>query len=199
VRRVPDTDARRALEPARARFRRLGREVLLARDSLALHRCRLRVALELPGAEPTQGALADLLHGCVEATTAQRHDAFDLAARRLPTHTADVFLAHVKRPLFPACSRLATRWSVLVQASLDIPPRSMRCSSDDSRQLAMVAVAAWHAGDEAAQLEFLDHCCVCDDTLAFMLARRHILRRAPALPPRWAALCTALQTRRLSA
>lgn len=196
---MPDLDQRRPPEPARVRFRRLGREIVLARDSLALHRCRLRLALELPGAEPTQGALADLLHGCVEAMPEQRQAAFDLAVRRLPTHTAAEFQAHALRPVFPACSRLATRWSVLVQASLDIPARSLHCSSDDSRQLALAAVAAWQAGDEASQSEFLDHCCVCGDTLAFMLARRFILRRAPTLPPRWAALCTALQTRRLSA
>ena len=84
-----------------------------------------------------------------------------------------------------ACSGLATRWSVLVSPSLNVPRRRLRCSADDSRALAGAAAAAFVAHDEPAQAEFLDHCTVCDDVAAFMLARRAILRQGHVLPPPW--------------
>lgn len=177
----------------RARFRRLGREIVIEPDSLALHRCRVRVALQMSGNEPAQGALADLMFGCKDASGDQYRSAIDLAARRLSASIAAQFRALADTGAFPTSSRLATRWSVLVQASLDIPARALRVSSDDSRQMAMAAVSAWHAGDEAAQEEFLDHCLVCHDTLAFMMARRFLLRHSPTLPARWASVSRQLQ------
>jgi hypothetical protein len=183
----------------RTRFRRLGREVVIEPDSLALHRCRVRAALQLPGNEPAQGALADLMFGCQSEPAEVRLSAIDVAARRLPERTTDQFRLQVRQRHFPASSRLATRWSVLVQASLDIPARALRVSSDDSRQLAMAAVTAWHAGDDAAQLAFLDHCLVCHDTLAFMMARRFLLRRSASLPARWVSVSHRLQDAGLEA
>ncbi len=183
-----------AAPPApRLRFRQLGREVLLDRSSLALHRARLRIAVGLPGAEPAQGALADLLFGCADSSQAQKAAALQMAQPRLRDAVVAAFVPYVSGLDFPRCSRLATRWSVLVAASLDVPPRALRCSADDSRRLADDAVDAWLRDDEAAQIEFLDHCWVCGDTLAFMLARRAILSQQDTLPPRWDAVCNALQ------
>jgi hypothetical protein len=177
----------------RQRFRQLGREVMVQRGSLALHRARIRVGLALPGAEPLQGALADLLFDCHARSSLDKQAALDLAQGRLPEHTLAAFGPHVQGLRLPACSRLATRWSVLVSTSMDIPLRTLRNSSDDSRQLAQAAAQAWQVGDEATELAFLDHCLVCHDTLAFMLARRLMLRQQGVLPPRWAAVCTQLQ------
>jgi hypothetical protein len=60
-------------------------------------------------------------------------------------------------------------------------------------------VTAWHAGDDAAQLAFLDHCLVCHDTLAFMMARRFLLRRSASLPARWVSVSHRLQDAGLEA
>ena len=178
---------------ARRRFRADARQVVRHPTVLPAHRRRLLSALALSGAEPVQGALADLFLGCADASAEEKRAALDLVRGRLGAQACSWFDAWVGRPDFPACSRMATRWSVLATASLDVPRRSLRCSSDDSRRLAQAAVAAWHRGDEAAQDEFLAHCEACKDTLAFMLARRALLRAAPDLPQRWAAACVALQ------
>jgi hypothetical protein len=166
---------------------------MVQRGSLALHRARIRVGLGLPGSEPVQGAIADMLFGCHDRTSIEKQAVLALTQGRLADHTLRAFEAHVQGQRLPACSRLATRWSVLVSTSLDIPARTLRNSSDDSRQLAHDAGLAWRMGDEAAQRAFLDHCLVCRDTLAFMLARRLVLRSQGVLPPSWAAVCTRLQ------
>lgn len=175
-------------------LRRLSRAVMGDRASLALHRSRLRVATRLPGSEPTQGVLADLYRGCTSATSLDRRAALEVAAPCLPAATWQAFDAYDDGRIFPACSRLATRWSVLVHASLDVPPRQPRSTGQASRELAQAAVAAWQAGDEVAQVAFLDHCWVTGDALAFMHARRALLREQAALPPRWATVSAALQS-----
>jgi hypothetical protein len=98
----------------------------------------------------------------------------------------------------PVCNPFATRWSVLSLASLDVPVRALRSSPDDSRLLAAAALRAWRLGDAAEQQAFLTHCRTCADTLAFMLARREILRCGHALPDDWRATQDALQQHALT-
>ena len=156
---------------------------------------RLHAALELPGAEPVQGALADLFMGCQHAAPADRHAALATVRARLPGWVAQLFSGHAgpAGAPFPRCSRMATRWSVLTTATLDMPRRALRCSHDDAQALALEAVAAWRAGDAAAQEAFLTHCQVCGDTLAFALARRLLLQALPDLPDAWNATYLRLQ------
>lgn len=174
-------------------FRAFGRRVLRDRHNLSLHIERLRLALELPGAEKAQGALADLFFDCPDAKADARRAALTSVRPRLSPSAGRWFDAYVNAATFPTCSRMATRWSVLVITSLDVPRRALRCSADDSRQLADAALVAWRSGNEAAQEEFLDHCWVCRDTLAFMLARRAITQQCGGLPPPWEAVSSLLQ------
>jgi hypothetical protein len=167
--------------------------VLRDRHNLSLHIERLQWALELPGAEQAQGALADLFFDCPDAKADARQAALASVRARLSPSAGRWFDAYVSAPTFPTCSQMATRWSLLVMTSLDVPRRALRCSADDSRQLADAALEAWRGGDAATQEEFLDHCRVCRDTLAFMLARRAITRQGGALPPHWEAVCSLLQ------
>jgi hypothetical protein len=111
----------------------------------------------------------------------------------LGVHAARRFEDSVNTEAFAACNRLATRFSVLADASLDVPRRTLRCSGDDSRRLAGQAVAAWRRGEVDTQQTFLDHCVICGDTLAFLLARRVLLREVLELPPPWKHACEALQ------
>ncbi|MDE2371753.1 MAG: hypothetical protein KGN16_22490 [Burkholderiales bacterium] len=189
---MPGLTAAPAHTAARLRFRACSRHVAQQPASLPAHRARLIAALDLPGAEPAQGALADLFLGCADA--AAQRAALDLVRERLHPQIAAWFEAWLDRSEFPRCSRLATRWSVLATASLDVPRRALRCTSDDARALAAAAVQAWRRADAAAQQEFLEHCRVCRDTLAFTVARRAIQREALDLPADWAEAYRRLQT-----
>ena len=66
----------------------------------------------------------------------------------------------------------------------------------DSRLLAKQAVLAFERADLAAQNEFLHHCVTCHDNLAFMLARRALLKTATALPGDWEAVSLQLEQAR---
>ena len=52
---------------------------------------------------------------------------------------------------------------------------------------------AFADGDLAAQSLFLHHCLTCRDRLAFMLARRELLKTEPRLPEAWAEVACALE------
>jgi hypothetical protein len=47
--------------------------------------------------------------------------------------------------------------------------------------------------DEQAQQLFLHHCLTCHDNLAFMLARRELLKSAQQLPDAWEAVSQQLE------
>lgn len=180
---------------ARQQFRQAGRRVLNAPADLALHEQRVNAALGLEGAEPLQGALADWLHGC--APDASRFQALQHERRqpRLNVGTRQQGLqaqAASGRKL-PAASAWATRWSVLVAPSLDVPRRALLCSVDDSRRIAAEALPALLAGDAQAEQDFLAHCEGAGDSLGFMLVRRALTREGRALSPQWEAVSLALQ------
>lgn len=182
------------LQAARMEFRAVSRLLLRRPTDTALHVERLGSALRLPGAEPVQGALADALHGCAaQLAPARRQRLIDGVAHRLPPATVRRFAAQAVAAPLPRCTPLATRWSVLCSASLDQPRRARRCGPDESQRRADDALRAWRSGDQAALDDFLEHCRVCRDTLAFMRVRRQVLRELPVLPRRWADLCTLLQ------
>lgn len=179
---------------ARQAFRALGRQVLLAPGRLIVHIERLEAADLLPGAEPVQGALADLFCGCAgQASPAQLTSALQAARARLNQQVALRFEQAALAGGLPRRTRLATRWSVLASASLDVPRRERRCSADLSRELAERAIRAWHARDVATLDAFLEHCRVCRDSLAFMQVRRDIIRQGDTLPPRWRDIFVLLQ------
>ncbi len=175
-------------------FRALSRNVVCAPSDRDAHFARLKAAHLMPGAEPTQGALADFFYGCADATGAERRAVVDRSRSHLGTFEALAFSQYPDGVAFPACSSLATRWSVLVTPSLDAPRRALRCSPDDSREVARAAIEAWHGGDIAAQDAFLQHCWVCRDTLAFMLVRRTILKTQARLPEGWNIVFASLQS-----
>ena len=160
------------------------------------HLARLKASLALVGADPVQGALADLFSCFGAADEPLKRRALQLARGRLPAHVARWFEAQAAQAALPAINPLATRWSVLAHPSADISTRARRCSADDSRLLADKAVLAFHAADESAQNEFLHHCVTCHDKLAFMLARRALLKCGTELPPDWEAVSAQLEQMR---
>ena len=157
------------------------------------HMARLQATLELPGAEPVQGALADLFGSFGTPHATLKRTALHLAKGRLSAHAARWFEAQLDQAALPAINPLATRWSVLAHPSADISTRARRCSVDDSRLLAGQAVLAFEARNQTAQNEFLHHCVTCHDNLAFMLARRALRQSGAALPADWEAVSLQLE------
>lgn len=176
----------------RLHARRLMREP----GDVGAHLARLHAALELPGSEPVQGALADLFASFDARQEGLKRTALDLARDRLSAHAARWFSAQVGQAALPAINPLATRWSVVARPSADISTRARRCSVDDSRLLAAQVVQAIEVGDQPAQQAFLHHCVTCHDKLAFMLARRALLRGDAVLPPDWQAVSDQLEQTR---
>ncbi|MDB5931548.1 MAG: hypothetical protein JWR60_3255 [Polaromonas sp.] len=181
---------------ARLAMRRHARRLLREPLDKAAHLARLRAALELPGAEPVQGALADVFRCFGAADEPLKRSALQLSHGRLSAHAARWFAAQATQAALPALNPLATRWSVLAHPSADISTRARRCGVDDSRQLAERGFLAFQAGDQPGQSEFLHHCVTCHDNLAFMLARRAVRKSGAELPADWAAVSLQLEQNR---
>ena len=187
------TGAAPRLLAARQAVRRHARRLLRDPSDIGSHMARLHASLELAGAEPVQGALADLF-SCFGAREEQlKRTALQLARERLSAHAARWFEAQAAQTALPAINPLATRWSVLAHPCADISTRARRCSVDDSRMLAEQAVLAFASADQPAQNEFLHHCVTCHDNLAFMLARRALLKSGASLPDDWATVSQQLE------
>lgn len=170
---------------ARREMRRQARGLKRNAAQVNTHLARLHAALELPGSEPVQGALADLFVAFDQTQPVLKHAALELVKTRMADHVVRWFVAQIDAPAMARITPLATRWSVLATPSADISTRARRCSVDDSRLLAAQVVVAHAQGDQEAQQAFFHHCVTCHDNLAFMLARRALLRTGPTLPPDW--------------
>lgn len=179
----------------RERFRQTGRAILRQPGDLDRHEARVTVACELDGAEPLQGALADLLHGCTPDRARHRALLARPAVRaRLAPHLSDALQRCVDSGRrLAATNVLATRWSVLTNPSLDVPRRARLCSADDARAIAARAIPALLAGDAQSEKDFLSHCEGAGDALGFMLARRALTREGRVLSDRWDAVAALLQ------
>ena len=179
----------------RERFRQLGRRMLDKPHECDHHELRVLAACALPGFEPTQGALADMLHACEpDAARFDRLLARPEVAAHLPEYVLQAFQALVKSgERLAKATPLATRYSVIATPSLDVPKRALLVSMDDSKTIAAHAVAAVQAGDTTAEEEFLVHCRGAHDTLAFMLARRALMREGRVLGAMWEETLQVLQ------
>ncbi|MEO6322734.1 MAG: hypothetical protein ABIR56_18815 [Polaromonas sp.] len=175
---------------ARQALRQQARHLLRRPSDAGAHMARLHAALELAGAEPVQGALADLFSCFGAHDEALKRTALQLARARLSAHATRWFEAQAA---LPPINPLATRWSVLAHPCADISTRARRCSVEDSRLLAEQAVLAFERADPTAQNEFLHHCVTCHDNLAFMLARRALLKTGISLADDWAAVSLQLE------
>lgn len=180
---------------ARARFRQAGRRVLRHPADADAHEARVLIACSLNGAEPAQGALADMAHGDAPPSRrlAQLLQSPEVTERLSPAIvTAFVELVH-RNTALPQVTRLATRYSVLTMPSLDVPAHVILCSADDSRRVAAEAIPALLAGDLTVETTFLDHCEGALDVLGFMLARRALHKAHCELSPRWREVSDVLQ------
>jgi mono/diheme cytochrome c family protein len=184
---------------ARRAVRLHARRLMRDPSDVSAHFARLHASLELPGSEPVQGALADFYVSFGEREEALKRTALQMARDRLAVHAARWFDAQASQSRLERITPLATRWSVLARPSADISTRARRCSVDDSRALAEQVVHAVAQSDAQAQQAFLHHCVTCHDNLAFMLARRALLRGGAVLPADWEAVSQQLEQPQVAA
>jgi mono/diheme cytochrome c family protein len=170
---------------ARQSMRRSARLLKQNASDIPTHSARLKAAMMLTGSEPVQGVMADLFVTFGEDQSTVKRDALQLIRARLAAHVASWFESQIHAPALPIITPLATRWSILSIPSADISTRARRCSVDDSHALAAQVVSAVAQGGVQEQQLFLHHCVTCHDNLAFMLARRALLKMNTELPPGW--------------
>lgn len=179
----------------REQFRLSGRKVLRTPQSPAAHGARIGVAVQLEVSEPIQAAFVDMLYACdpakVRSLPLLKHPKI---RQRLGNGIADNLQQVIESgKRLPRVTPLATRYCILATPSLDVPSRAMLCGPDDSRQLADHALPALLAGDTAAEAAFLDHCEGSLDSLAFLKARRVLVREGHPLSDRWRQVADLLE------
>jgi len=188
-----DRTARAADTSARLQVRLQARQLMRDPQDTQAHLARVEAALQMDGSEAVQGALADMFTQLDSHCSEVKRNAYSLCQHRLPARVALAFEALIAQNPLPQINTLATRWSLLSIPSADIPTRVRRCSLDDSKALAAQGVRAFEALDEPGQQAFLDHCMTCHDKMAFMLARRAVLKTAGRLPAAWETVSTQLE------
>jgi hypothetical protein len=177
----------------RLNFRQQSRSMVLDPRQPEVHLARVKAALLLAGTEPVQGALADMFIQLGPQHAEHKNRAYQAGKSRLVQRISLLFESLVAANPLPTITPLATRWSLLAIPTADVPARGRRCSLDDSRTLALQALQSFVADDAAAQQAFLDHCVTCHDKMAFMLARRAVLKHIPRLPDSWQRVCDKLE------
>ena len=178
---------------ARLRLRMQSQKLIRQPHNALAHVARVEAAVQMDGTEAVQGALADMFAQLDSGFADAKRGAYQFCQHRLPPRIAAAFEALIGQGRLPFVNHLATRWSLLSIPSADMPARTRRCSLDDSRTLAAQGVLAFEARDETAQQVFLNHCLACHDKMAFMLARRSVLKLARQLPTHWEAVSSQLE------
>lgn len=177
----------------REQYRRMSRRIINTPTIANYHKERIRIAISFFESEPLQGALADYFYGCWYDIPYNGQQLLDEAKERLPVPIYQAFLNCIhKKDYIWAISPLATRWSVLVTPSLDVPTHKLRTSSD----------TAWYVADNIittllnakadnnptlSQMEqdFLDHCIACADRMAFMVVWFRLNKENWVFDERW--------------
>lgn len=178
---------------ARIRLRAHARRVLAHPGDAQAHLGRVQAALLLDGTEAVQGALADMFTQLDAQQADAKRLAFQSCAERLSPRAHAAFEQLLPLGPLARINPLSTRWSLLSIPTADIPARARRCSLDDSRRLAQLGIEAFETADADGQEAFLDHCITCHDKMAFMLARRAVIKHSGRLPAHWEAVGERLE------
>lgn len=161
----------------RRQFRYYTRLVKALPTSEYHHKKRLEIASGFYQSEPLQGALADYFFACWYDVAFDGQAVLEELSSRLPPHISQAFSSYIGQGLhMPAISPLATRFSVLVSPSMNVPKHKLYVSKDDAQRVAGEVTArllAAKANDDTAtiqavQTEYLQHCLACQDRMGFM-------------------------------
>lgn len=162
----------------RRQFRYYTRLVKALPTSEYHHKKRLKIASGFYQSEPLQGALADYFFACWYDVAFDGQAVLEELSSRLPPHISQAFSSYIGQGLhMPAISPLATRFSVLVSPSMNVPKHKLYINKDDAKQMATKITAQLLAAsadnDEATvaqiQTQYLQHCLACQDRMGFMM------------------------------
>lgn len=174
-----DDGAYKEIYELRKRFRHFSRLVKLTPNNEYYHTERIAFAMRLEQNEPLQGALADYFYACWYVMPTKGNDILARVSKRLNTWVIDDFRQFVNQgDYLPNITRLATRWSVLVTPSMDVPTHQMYVGKDDAskvaKEICQRLLNAKVAEDEhkitQIEQEFFTHCLACHDRMGFMMA-----------------------------
>lgn len=162
----------------RSQFRYYSRCVRYFPTSTYYHKKRLEVAMAFVESEPLQGALADYFYAGWYDIAREGATLLDLFGDKLPAHIVQDFLAYVNQGQYlPSISPLATRFSVLVSPSLNVPAHRLYVSKEEAQKISNDVVAKLTDTSlletpellSQIQKDYLAHCQVCQDRMGFMM------------------------------
>lgn len=162
----------------RKTFRHYSRLVKIAPNSEHYHTERIASAMHLEQNEPLQGALADYFYACWYVMPTKGHDVLSKVSKRLNTWVVDDFRHFTNQGNYlPNITKLATRWSVLVSPSMDVPDHQKYVGKDDASKVAKdICQRLLHAKQAEdvqtitqIEQEFFAHCLACHDRMGFMM------------------------------
>lgn len=186
----------------RRQFRYYTRCVCQAPMSVYYHTKRLQVAAKIGQTEPYQGALADYFFACWYDMATEGRLILEEAAGRLPKHVVSAFGEFVNQgEHLPAISPLATRFSVLVSPSMNVPQHRVYMDKDESKKIAKslqeaLLVAKQNGDDgliEQIEQDYLAHCLACQDRMGFMMTWFALSRAGWEFDEKWHACKASLE------
>lgn len=183
-------------------FRYYSRQVKLRPTDSECHKKRIAIALGFCQNEPLIGALADYFFGCWHEITKDGRKMMDTLEGRLPKHVMVAFDEYINRGLYvQTVSIFATRFSVLVYPSMNVPIHRLFVGKDEARHIVHVFKdefsKAYHAFDELTmtrlESEFFEHCIACRDSMSFMMAWFALSKMGYAMHEGWQACKVVLE------
>lgn len=191
---------------ARSQFRYYSRRILEAPASRYDHEQRIAVAKQFHENEPLQGALADFIYAFWYELSVEDTSALTELAERLSMQVQQQFeQCLLKNRYLLDVSELATRWSVLVSPSIDVPLHRLLVEREESLRIAeVVSEQLLTAREQNAQQtlqnierSFLTHCRICHDRIAFLTVWMKLSNQAWQFNQQWRD-CQTLLGHRLS-
>lgn len=179
---------------ARTQFRYYSRRILERPTSRYDHEQRIGIAKQFNENEPLQGALADFIYAFWYELAVEDSSVLRDIEDRLPTKVQQKFAQCIhKQAYLLEVSELATRWSVLVAPSIDVPLHRLIVDREESIRIAdMVSQQLLNAREHQAQQtlqnieeSFLTHCRVCHDRIAFLTAWMKLSNQAWEFNQAW--------------
>lgn len=186
----------------RRKFRYYSRMIYKNPTFSDCHKKRILLALQFEQNDILIGALADYFFGCWYEIAKDGYQTLFMAADKLPRHTMSAFEDFINQGNYMTqISTLATRFSVLVTPSMDVPTHQMYVGKDEARQVADVFKdafsVAFYDGDELKvtqiESEFFAHCMACRDTMSFMMAWFAISKMGYPMHEGWQACKLVLE------
>lgn len=179
---------------ARTQFRYYSRQILEKPASRYDHQQRIAIAKRFHENEPLQGALADFIYAFWYDLAVEETSILSDIEDRLPAKVQQQFVRCLsKQDYLLQVSKLATRWSVLVAPSIDVPAHRLIVDREESMRIAeIVSQQLLEARANGAQQtlqnieeNFLAHCRICHDRIAFLTAWMRLSNQAWQFTQAW--------------